>query len=398
MKVNTFLPKYMVEFKCISSSCTDSCCAGWDINIDEDTYNKYIDSTGQLKELIKGKYIQNKDEHDSFNHGFMVLKDETRCPFLNSNMLCDIHGGVGEENLCITCKSYPRVFNIVDNVYEKSGLPSCIEICTRAFLNKDKMEFIESNENIEEKEIEIRRIIDSEAFDGTESLLQYFWDIRVISINIMQERRFSIEERLNILKDFYEQIEGMCNLQEFDKIEELLEDFNDEIVKYEELKRITFKESNEFYISLMEDELVKNIRSVRLKECVNEYKTGILNQRDILDEENKLNEENILDQGSICEYFELTPKYFNDIEEYSYVFENYLVNQIFKDLIPFNKGESLIKSIKVLINSYRIIKAYVIGIAMNTSEKITGEQIIRVIQALSKDIEHNRVFKKLLEN
>jgi len=397
MKVNTFLPKYMVEFKCISSSCTDSCCAGWDINIDEDTYNKYIDSTGQLKELIKGKYIQNKDEHDSFNHGFMVLKDETRCPFLNSNMLCDIHGGVGEENLCITCKSYPRVFNIVDNVYEKSGLPSCIEICTRAFLNKDKMEFIESNENIEEKEIEIRRIIDSEAFDGTESLLQYFWDIRVISINIMQERRFSIEERLNILKDFYEQIEGMCNLQEFVKIEELLEDFNDEIVKYEELKRITFKESNEFYISLMEDELVKNIRSVRLKECVNEYKTGILNQRDILDEENKLNEENILDQGSICEYLELTPKYFNDIEEYSYVFENYLVNQIFKDLIPFNKGESLIKSIKVLINSYRIIKAYVIGIAMNSKEKITEEQIIRVIQALSKDIEHNKVFKELLE-
>lgn len=102
MKVKVFLPKYMVEFKCISSSCTDSCCAGWDINIDEDTYNKYINSTGQLKGLLEGKFIKNKDEHDSFNHGFMVLKDKNRCPFLNLNMLCDIHGDIGEENLCIT--------------------------------------------------------------------------------------------------------------------------------------------------------------------------------------------------------------------------------------------------------------------------------------------------------
>jgi hypothetical protein len=275
MKVNIFLPKYMAEFKCINSSCIDSCCAGWDINIDEDTYNKYINSTGQLKVLLEGKFTQNKDQHESFNHGFMVLKDENRCPFLNSNMLCDIHGGDGQENLCITCKSYPRVFNIVDNVYEKSGLPSCIEICTIAFLNKDKMEFIEVEEDIEEKNIEIRRIIDSEAFEGTESLLEYFWDIRVISINIMQSRSFSIEERLNILKNFYEQIEEMYNSHEFDNIEELLEDFNNEVVDYELLKGVTFKENNEFYISLAQDELVKNIRSVRLKECVKEYKNGI---------------------------------------------------------------------------------------------------------------------------
>jgi lysine-N-methylase len=374
----------MMGFKCINSSCTDSCCAGWDINIDEDTYNKYINSTGELNTLLKEKFIKNKDEHDFFNYGFMVLKDENRCPFLNSNMLCDIHGGVGEENLCITCKSYPRVFNIVDDVYEKSGLPSCIEICTRAFLNKDKMEFIESNEEIEEKEIEIRRIIDSEAFEGTESLLEYFWDIRVISINIMQSRSFSIEERLNILKNVYEQIENLHSSHEFDNIEELLEDLSDEAVDLKALKGLSFKENNEFYRSLGEDELVRNIRSVRLKECVNEYKAGMLNEDNML-------------HNDICKYLEDTHKHNNELENHSYVFENYLVNQIFKDLIPFNKGESLIKSIKVLINSYRIIKTYVIGIAINSKEEITGEKIIRVIQALSKDIEHNKVFKELLE-
>lgn len=379
MKVNTFLPKYMVDFKCVSSRCMDTCCAGWDINIDESTYNNYINSIGRLKELVKEKIIENKDEHDYFNHGFMILKDENRCPFLNSNMLCDIHGNIGEEKLCITCKNYPRVFNIVDNVYEKSGLPSCEEICVRGFLNKEKMEFIEYKEDINEKNIEIRRLIDSEAFEGTDSLLQYFWDIRIISINIMQCRNFSIEERLNILNNFYEQIEELHKSQKFNKIEELLEEFNDESMDYESLKGVAFNENNEFYRSIEEDELVKNIRSLRLKECVKEYKNGILKENDT------------------SHYLEKTPKYFNELEEYSYVLENYLVNQIFKDLIPFNKGNSLMKSIKVLINSYRVIKAYIIGIAINSKEQIREKQIIRVIQSLSKDMEHNKVFKELLE-
>jgi lysine-N-methylase len=378
MKVNVFLPKYMVEFKCISSSCIDTCCAGWDINIDEDTYNKYNNSTGEFKELLEGKYIENKDGHEVFNHGFMVLKDENRCPFLNSSMLCDIHGGFGEENLCITCKSYPRVFNIVDGVYEKSGLPSCIEICERAFLKKDKMEFIESEEEIEEENIEIRRIIDSESFEGEESLLEYFWDIRVISINIMQLRNFSIENRLNILKNFYENIEKLHKFHEFNNIEELLEEFSDENIKHEFLKGEVLKEDNEFYISIVNDNLVKNIRSFRLKKCVKEYKEGI-------------------SKHNICEFLKENPKYINELEAHSYVLENYLVNQIFKDLIPFNKGENFTKSIKVLINCYRVIKAYVIGIAMNSGEKINEKHIIRVIQALSKDIEHNKVYKELLE-
>lgn len=378
MEVNIFQPKYMTEFKCICSSCTDSCCAGWDINIDEETYNKYVNSNGKFKELLEGKYFENKNEHDSFNHGFMVLKEESRCPFLNDNMLCDIHGGFGEENLCITCKSYPRVYNIVDDVYEKSGLPSCIEICTKAFLNKDKMEFVEGTEDILENEIEIRRIIDTEAFEGTDSLIQYFWDIRIISINIIQNRNYSIEERLNILKNFYEQIKELHIAEEFYEIEELLEEFNKELVDYEALKGNKFIESKEFYQSLLEDELLNNIRSVKLNECIEEYKSGIIRVK------------NICDNREIHDYVK-------ELEDNAHVFENYLTNQIFKDLVPFNKDESLMGSVNVLINSYRIIKAYVSGIAVNSEEEITGEKIIRVIQALSKEIEHNKVFKYLLE-
>ena len=172
MKVNMFMPKYMLTFKCIGSACADTCCAGWDINIDEDTYKKYTNCTGELKELVQGKIRENKNSDDYLNKGFMILKEHNKCPFLNDNLLCDIHGRIGEENLCITCKRFPRIYNIVDDVYEKSALASCPEVCTKAFLNKDKMEFVENEEEIDESAIEIRRIIDTEVFEGSDSLLQ----------------------------------------------------------------------------------------------------------------------------------------------------------------------------------------------------------------------------------
>lgn len=379
MKVNMFIPKYMLTFKCIGSSCIDTCCAGWDINIDEDTYKKYTNCTGELKKIVQGKFRENKNSDDYLNRGFMILKEHNKCPFLNDNLLCDIHGGVGEENLCITCKRFPRVYNIIDDIYEKSGLASCPEICTKAFLNKDKMEFVEIEESVDESAIEIRRIVDTEVFQESDSLIQYFWDIRVNSINIMQNRNFSIEERLSILKYFYNKIEEYYNEKDFDLLEEFLDEYSEGNIYLDYLKTLDLNEGNEFYLSLVDEELIKNIKSVRLKECVKEYKKGILKVNDIV--------KYINDEKSIL----------NSIEKYSYILENYLVNQIFKDLIPFNKGESLNLSINVLINSYRIIKAYIIGISLNNKE-INEDLIIRVIQSLSKDIEHNKVFKNLLES
>lgn len=379
MKVNMFIPKYMLTFKCIGSACTDTCCAGWDINIDEDTYKKYTNCTGKLKELVQGKFRQNKNSDDYLNKGFMILKENNKCPFLNDNLLCDIHSGVGEENLCITCKRFPRVYNIIDDIYEKSGLASCPEICTKAFLNKDKMEFIEIEESVDESAIEIRRIIDTEVLDESNRLFQYFWDIRVNSINIMQNRRFSIEERLGILKSFYNKIEEYYNEKDFDAIEGLLDEYSEENINFKSLKILELNESNEFYLKLLNEELIKNIKSVRLKECIEEYKKEILKVNDIV--------KNINDEKSLLSL----------MEKYSYILENYLVNQIFKDLIPFNRGESLNLSINILINSYRIIKAYTIGMSLS-NKKINEDLIIRVIQSLSKDIEHNKVFKDLLES
>ena len=107
---------------------------------------------------------------------------------------------------------------------------------------------------------------------------------------------------------------------------------------------------------------------------------------DLNKDKNLLNNIHKYDLKSLDNYF----------TQYSYIFENYLVNQIFKDIIPFNTGEDLNQSIDKLINTYKLIKSYLILWNISSQNEISEKNIIYVIQALSKDLEHNKVFKDIL--
>ncbi|MFR2510863.1 MAG: hypothetical protein ACLS9K_00885 [Lachnospira eligens] len=39
MKVMT--PHYYKDFRCIAGACIDTCCAGWDVDVDKDSYKYY---------------------------------------------------------------------------------------------------------------------------------------------------------------------------------------------------------------------------------------------------------------------------------------------------------------------------------------------------------------------
>ena len=46
MKIRT--PEYYKDFKCIAGACTDTCCAGWDVDVDEKSYDYYKTVAGSF--------------------------------------------------------------------------------------------------------------------------------------------------------------------------------------------------------------------------------------------------------------------------------------------------------------------------------------------------------------
>ena len=48
------VPFYYDQFHCITSECKDYCCVGgWEIDIDDDTYNYYMSLDGELGDRIR---------------------------------------------------------------------------------------------------------------------------------------------------------------------------------------------------------------------------------------------------------------------------------------------------------------------------------------------------------
>ena len=51
--MNKIVPDYYKKFKCIADKCKHSCCIGWEIDIDEHTYNKYMNIKNEFGNKLK---------------------------------------------------------------------------------------------------------------------------------------------------------------------------------------------------------------------------------------------------------------------------------------------------------------------------------------------------------
>ena len=45
-------PNYYEKFKCIAGNCPDTCCAGWNIDIDDESLDKYESVPGEFGECL----------------------------------------------------------------------------------------------------------------------------------------------------------------------------------------------------------------------------------------------------------------------------------------------------------------------------------------------------------
>ncbi len=177
-KVQTYIPSYYNEFSCIKSRCKHNCCIGWEIDIDNDTYNKYLNTSGNFAKLLKQNIAGNETPH-------FVLASGGRCPFLNKENLCDIILTLGEDALCEICSLHPRFVNYFESRVE-IGLGLCCEEAARIILtNTKKVNIIKMNdgahiENIEEKA---------------------FFDLRNRILEIILDRKININERIIYILD-----------------------------------------------------------------------------------------------------------------------------------------------------------------------------------------------------
>lgn len=128
----TYVPSYFKKFQCIAGKCPDSCCIGWEADLDDEILKKYESVSGELGERIKNALV--KDKTDC---GIFALCQNGRCPFLNDENLCDIQLAHGEKYLSKTCAMFPRFFDSFGNKTEMGLGFGCPE-AARIILDDDE--------------------------------------------------------------------------------------------------------------------------------------------------------------------------------------------------------------------------------------------------------------------
>ena len=128
-------PEYYQRFECIGGGCKDSCCIGWELDIDEETFEYYKSIEGEFGDRLRANMKSGEDNT-------FVLKADDRCPFLNEDNLCDIYINLGEESLCGICTEYPRYTEYAEDYMQSDMSFSCMEVGKLIFDREDPIRYL----------------------------------------------------------------------------------------------------------------------------------------------------------------------------------------------------------------------------------------------------------------
>ena len=175
-------PDYYESFKCIASDCKNSCCVGWEIDIDDFTLEYYnsLDTTF-------GKRIRDNISFEGDAAHFCLDKNE-RCPFLNKNNLCDIITALSENALCDICADHPRFRNYLSERTEIGVGLCCEAAATIVVRQKEKTKLVTLETDF----------ADDILTQEEEKLLS----LREKLFEIIQTREESLEKRIEKVRNF----------------------------------------------------------------------------------------------------------------------------------------------------------------------------------------------------
>lgn len=376
-------PSYLKDFKCIGGKCESSCCGGWEIYIDKNVFELYkqIENEEMKKYINENIFVRDKCKNINVDYGQIKFKQNEICPFLNEEKYCSIQLNFGEEYLSNVCANFPRVVNKINDCFEISLDVSCIEAAKILLLKEEGIIFFENDYALSKHILTFDINTKDKLFEYTN--IKYIKEIRNICISLIKNRKYELSERLYMLGSFLELTrKELC--YNYDAFLNFANNYNLDSFSGEfQRDKLNYLLQLSFYKDILKKlNPEKNYIDNYFRKIIQETKIAL-----------RFNE-----KESLIENSELYLKAYNKCEkiffhEYSYIFENYLVNHIFKELFPFSDSDIIINDLILLLFRYSFIRVVLIGQYIYKKE-LSKENIVRVIQVFSKEIEHNEEYLK----
>lgn len=192
--------RYMDRFKCIGSSCEDSCCSGgWEIHVDQAHYKKLkkaMDTTPATRREFDGALKRVKDSTQSrAKYALHVLNERGGCKLVRDDGLCSVHARFGESHLSDTCAVYPRAIARSGARLELAGSVSCPEVARQVLLHDDAFDLVACG-----PEAFTRPLLMQDLGDHPAKPYDRFHDeLRNLVVDLLSDARFPLSARLGFV-------------------------------------------------------------------------------------------------------------------------------------------------------------------------------------------------------
>lgn len=174
----TVMPSFYDDFHCKAGACTDSCCIGWEIDIDDETAGRYRQVPGKFGEVLRENITVSEEGVPCFR-----LTADERCAFLQRDGLCRIYRELGKDSLCEICREHPRFYSFLADRTE-CGLGLCCEEACALLLNKEPMALVTEDDGVP---------------CGTDDDEQFLLSVREMLFGILADRNTPLRERIRQL-------------------------------------------------------------------------------------------------------------------------------------------------------------------------------------------------------
>ncbi|MBQ0037073.1 MAG: flagellin lysine-N-methylase [Clostridiales bacterium] len=184
-------PVQDMVFRCLADGCPDTCCAGWEIPVDEESAARW--------QKLPPEWRDRMVEATEWSSGERQLKrHHGRCVLLNERNLCELYAACGIDALCRTCHLHPRFVAEYGGLREIMPGLSCPAWAELYLMSDEKVTFITE----ESDELPAYNEIDA-------SLFYRLKKAREKAFDLLQDRSIPLDKRIDALLALAEATDGV---------------------------------------------------------------------------------------------------------------------------------------------------------------------------------------------
>ena len=313
------------------------------------------------------------------------LRRDGSCPFLGEDYLCELQKNHGERFLSTTCATYPRIINHMGDMAERGLTLSCPVAAKLILLRKEPMEF----EQVEYRE---GRPLNYTAWRMEKLPLgTHLIDLQYSCISLLQNRKLTIDQRLILMGFFLEQVEELSAKGQEDEIPALAAGYASDGVAESaaELVGAISLHTREYIRCMFEmvdtlygkDNRVKEARDQKYLDALSEL-YRVSKDQDIA----ALNDLQEIYEGYRASARDL-------VREYSYIFENCMVNEFFIAVYPFRVRGTVKENYLYFLISYKMMEFLTLVLATVHKDVPREDILSEGLSFFAERMDHSKAYR-----